>query len=57
MLVAFGLGLIFGLLLTRATARLEGPIMHHGVDVGQALLMDFMSTHFSRASLAFSLRR
>ena len=33
MLVAFGLGLIFGLLLTRATARLEGPI----ADIDRAL--------------------
>jgi sensor c-di-GMP phosphodiesterase-like protein len=33
MLIAFGLGLVFGLLLTRATARLEGPI----ADIDRAL--------------------
>src|SRR5882724_12604624 len=33
MLIAFGLGLVFGLLLTRATTRLEGPI----ADIDRAL--------------------
>jgi c-di-GMP phosphodiesterase len=33
MLIAFGLGLVFGLLMTRATAKLEGPV----VDIDRGL--------------------